>query len=407
MHPKHLDIHDFTYQLPDDRIAKYPLPQRDESKLLLYKNGAIGETSFANLPQHLPEKSLLVFNNSKVIEARLLFQKPTGGHIEIFTLEPAAMDVTMAMQQQGSIDYVCLVGGLNKWKSGPLIKVFNLPDGTEVELIATLINKRGEDNIIRLAWQPAQVHFAEILHGAGNIPLPPYLQRATEKSDAERYQTIYAKADGSVAAPTAGLHFTDAVMQGLIANKHATAFVTLHVGAGTFKPVKSDTIGGHHMHAEYIDVTQELIQNLIENDWVIAVGTTSMRTLETLYWMGVKAIIQPNISASDIEISQWELYDELIEKANAIDKKIALLALINWMKIKDSNRLICKTQILIAPGYPFKICKGIITNFHQPQSTLLLLIAALVGPDWKKIYAFALQNNFRFLSYGDSSLLLV
>ena len=411
--PKHLPISEFTYELPADRIARYPLAERDASQLLVHKNGETRHTNFGSIASEIPAGTLLVFNNSRVVEARLLFQKETGGIIEIFALEPHEQyaDITTAMQQQHNILYKCLVGGASKWKPGMILSKSVMHDNAQVEIAARITERRADCFVIEFTWEPPQLSFAAVLHALGQIPIPPYLQRPAAETDTERYQTIYAKADGSVAAPTAGLHFTPAVMEQLAAKHIDTAYVTLHVGAGTFMPVKSDTMEGHSMHAEFIEADIALIEKLIQTDHIMAVGTTSCRTLESLYWMGVKAFHQPNISLGKLELQQWEVYETWQERA--VDKAIALQALIEWIKKNNirknddvsSPKLIVKTSIIIAPGYTFRIIGGMVTNFHQPQSTLLLLVAALVGPQWKAIYDYALQHGFRFLSYGDSSLL--
>ena len=402
-HPKDLLIADFSYELPDEKIAKYPLQERDASKLLLYNNGEISETIFGNIADHLPTNSLLVFNNSKVIQSRLSFTKPSGGVIEIFILEPCLEygDITTAMKRIGSIRCNCLVGGAKKWKQGKLEKVL-LNNVEPVILTAQIIEKLNEAFIIEFNWQP-EVDFATALNIFGNTPIPPYLHRSSDETDKERYQTIYAKEDGSVAAPTAGLHFTNDVMQSLQNKNIAHAYVTLHVGAGTFKPVKSATIAGHEMHAEYIIVGASFIEKLLNYKEVIPVGTTSMRTIESLYWMGVKAKLHKGISLADLEIKQWDVYDELMQYN--VSKEVALISLLQKMKEQNITSIKLQTQIMIAPPYESKIATAIITNFHQPQSTLLLLIAALTGTNWKKMYQYALENNFRFLSYGDSSLI--
>ncbi|MCU0333668.1 MAG: S-adenosylmethionine:tRNA ribosyltransferase-isomerase [Chitinophagaceae bacterium] len=406
MHPQLLSIKDFSYPLPDERIARYPLANRDESKLLMYRQGQISSGIFSELPDQLPTDSLLVFNNSRVVEARLLFEKPTGGLIEIFALEPHEdyADITTAMNACGSIRYKCMVGGASKWKAGMVLQKQLLYEGSTVLMEARMEERRSDCFVIQLNWTPADWPFAQILHLLGEIPIPPYLQRHAEASDAERYQTVYAQNDGSVAAPTAGLHFTPAVLQRVADAGIGQAFVTLHVGAGTFKPVKADTMQGHDMHAEFLDVPAELLPKLAAATRIIPVGTTSMRTLESLYWMGVKAAHMPDIELTGLEIQQWEVYDRW--QALALPPQAALMALHGWLEKNNRKRLIIKTQIIIAPGYQFGLCKGLITNFHQPQSTLLLLVAALVGPAWKDIYQYALNNDFRFLSYGDSSLLL-
>lgn len=408
MHPKNLSISDFTYNLPADRIAKYPLEERDKSKLLVYKNEEITASSYRNLAEFLPDETLLVFNNTKVVEARLLFQKPTGGVIEIFCLEPDNKypDITTAMLQKGKVTWKCLIGGASKWKHGMALKKIINRNAEEVIAEAAIVDRLTDCFVVELTWQPAELSFAEVLHLAGFIPLPPYLHRDAEEEDKSRYQTIYAKYDGSVAAPTAGLHFTDAVFEKLSAKNIQKEFVTLHIGAGTFKPVKSEKLDEHQMHAEFIEISADSIQNLINYSakTIVAVGTTSLRTIESLYWMGVKLIIQPNATIDEISIHQWDPYEIA---HNNISTKDALDTLYNWMVKNRLTRLITKTQILIAPGYSLKVANGIITNFHQPQSTLLLLIAAIVGNEWKKIYEYALKNGFRFLSYGDGCLLWV
>ena len=411
MLPKNLFIKDFTYDLSDEKIAKYPLPQRDESKLLIYKDNIISQDIYYNLNNYLPENSLLIFNNTKVVEARLLFEKSSGGIIEIFCLEPDEQyaDITSAMLQKEKVLWKCLVGGAKKWKEGSLIKLINY-DSKEIILSATIVEKRTNHFLIELSWNDDRITFGEVLHHAGLIPLPPYLNREAEKKDNETYQTIYAKHDGSVAAPTAGLHFTERLFEKLAQKNIQRNFITLHVGAGTFKPVKKETIHEHEMHAEFIDVSHSFIQNLIENidKTIVAVGTTSLRTLESLYWMGVKieesreSIIGSNPDIEDISVHQWDPYN--VERTS-ISVKESLENLLQWMKQNNLERLITKTQIIIVPGYKFNVIKGLISNFHQPQSTLLLLVAALVGDDWKKIYSYALDNYFRFLSYGDGSLL--
>lgn len=406
MHPKHLSVKDFTYQLPEEKIARFPLADRDQSKLLIYKDHKITEDQYSNLAVHLPENALLVFNNTKVVEARLLFQKSTGGWIEIFTLEPHRKysDISSAMKMKGKVWWNCLIGGAGKWKRGQILqKQIHLP-GQDLDVQARIVERWPDQFTIEFCWHPDSLSFAEILHFAGVMPIPPYLKRESVLLDQERYQTIYASADGSVAAPTAGLHFTENVFEALKSRSIQTAFVTLHVGAGTFMPVKTETLEGHHMHAEFIDVDAAFIKRIAESTGdIFAVGTTSLRTLESLYWMGLKCYRQPLISPDEITIMQWEVYDEL--EKHAVSKKNALLALLNWMAAHSMERLIVKTQILIAPGYKPKIINGLITNFHQPNSTLLVLVAALIGNDWHKVYAYALSNQFRFLSYGDGCLL--
>jgi S-adenosylmethionine:tRNA ribosyltransferase-isomerase len=395
--PRNISIHDYTYVLPEDRIAKYPLAERDASKLLIYKDEVITEDVYKNITQHIPENSLLVFNNTKVVEARLLFKKESGATIEIFCLEPddKYADITTAMLQKEKVLWKCLVGGFSKWKHGQILQKKIHCNDKVIILSASFKEKRGEAFIIELSWNDEVISFAELLHLTGAIPLPPYIKRLAEESDIERYQTVYAAHDGSVAAPTAGLHFTENIFTQLKRKTVHSDFVTLHVGAGTFKPVKTVLMQDHEMHAEWIDVPKATIENIVQHlgKNIIAVGTTSLRTIESLYWMGVK---------KSGDLHQWEAYD-LAEKN--ISPKDALESLLTWMEHQKLERLITKTQILIAPGYEFKIVDGLITNFHQPQSTLLLLVSALIGADWRKVYDHAMQHDFRFLSYGDGSLL--
>jgi S-adenosylmethionine:tRNA ribosyltransferase-isomerase len=407
---KNLEIKDFDYDLSDEKIAKHPLPERDKSKLLIYNKGVIKEDIFSNIADHLPKESLLVFNNTKVVEARLLFKKGTGTTIEIFCLEPSDVyaDITTAMLQHKKVLWNCLVGNTKKWKDEILVKTIELNDKT-IQLSAKKINRQQENFTIEFFWNDDTLSFAEILHVAGVIPLPPYLHRDAEKDDAVRYQTVYAKYDGSVAAPTAGLHFTNDVFRKLAAKNIERNFVTLHVGAGTFKPVKTETMETHKMHSEFFEVELTLIEKLIHrsNKPIIAVGTTTLRTLESLYWMGMKIRETSNgkgkteIKIEDIAIHQWDAY-----KLNKVSISVedSLKALLHWMKENKLNKLISKTQIIIAPPYKLKIANALITNFHQPKSTLLLLVAAVIGDDWRKVYNYALRNNFRFLSYGDSNL---
>lgn len=406
MHPSQLQISDFTYDLPDERIARYPLTERDLSKLLIYQDGSIHSDVYRHLPQHLPKNSLLVFNNTKVIEARILFQKDTGSKIEIFCLEPAAgVELTQAMMSQGTVRWTCLVGGAGKWKQQFLEKQLQTPKGT-VLLKAEKISIQQGSFEIEFSWDNTYFTFAELLHYAGVLPLPPYLQRQTEAADYDRYQTVYARHQGSVAAPTAGLHFTPQLLVQLQDKGIKHSFVTLHVGAGTFQPVKSATMQDHPMHREWIDVHANAIEELLAQlpNPIIPVGTTSLRTIESLYWMGVKALLNPKATIDQLEVQQWDAYDLPLQNASAKD---ALQALLDWMKKQQQEQIICHTQILIAPGYSARVAAAIITNFHQPNSTLLLLVAALIGDDWRKVYSYALANDFRFLSYGDGSLLWV
>ncbi|MFT3702682.1 MAG: S-adenosylmethionine:tRNA ribosyltransferase-isomerase [Agriterribacter sp.] len=406
MHPGQLHIKDFIYPLPDERIATHPLPNRDDSKLLVYKSGSIQNDHYRNIASHIPAGSLLVFNDTKVVEARLKFQKPSGGMIEIFCLSPHAKypDITNAMMQQGKVWWNCLVGGASKWKHGIVLEKKIELSGSTIHLKAAIIGRFPDSFLVEMSWEPSHITFAEILHSGGLLPLPPYIKRELEKNDTERYQTIYANQDGSVAAPTAGLHFTQRIFELLKAKNINTEFVTLHVGAGTFKPVKADSMQDHTMHAEFIDVEKKSIEALLRHTGdIFCVGTTALRTVESLYWMGVKVKQQPEIQLKDLIIGQWEVYDSLMQ--HRVPVKESLHALLRWMGSNAMQRLVTQTQILIAPGYTPAVIKGLITNFHQPQSTLLLLVAALIGDDWKKVYQYALENDYRFLSYGDGCLL--
>ena len=404
MHPKQLSISDYTYQLPEHRIANYPLPVRDASRLLVYDKGIIRDDNYKNITSYIAPGSVLIFNNTKVVEARILFQKPTGGTVEIFCLEPHEQyaDISSAMSEKGKVWWQCLVGGASKWKHGEVLKKIITDHGKEIILQAVYVEKRMGSFVIELSWSDLEMSFAELLHHAGAIPLPPYIKRKAESSDAERYQTIYASLDGSVAAPTAGLHFTDELFREFAKKNIQRKFVTLHVGAGTFKPVKSETMEQHDMHAEYIDVSKETISDILANldNRIIAVGTTSLRTIESLYWLGVKMSIENNQAIP--ELLQWDPYDL---HGPDLPVQQALQNLLTWMESNSQEKLVTKTKIIIAPGYKPRIADGLITNFHQPKSTLLLLIAALVGDDWKKIYEHALQNDYRFLSYGDGCFL--
>ncbi len=406
MHPKELSISSFSYHLHDNRIARFPLEERDASKLLVYKNGLVSDDHFKNITNYLPSGSLLVFNQTRVIEARILFTKSSGGVLEVFLLDPSNKypDITHALQQQGMVEWKCLVGGASKWKNGYIPeKKIDTPIG-EIILSAQIVERTAESFNIRFTWTPATLSFADVIHHLGQVPLPPYLKRAPEITDQERYQTVYAKEMGSVAAPTAGLHFTENVFRQIREKEVRQIFVTLHVGAGTFRPVKSTQMDGHIMHAEWIDVPLTVIEMLADkSQQLFAVGTTSMRTLESLYWMGVKVISNSSITSDQLEITQWEVYDYL-SPVN-ISTKESLTALAQWLKRNDLQSLITKTQILIAPGYQCKMIDGLITNFHQPESTLLLLVAAVIGAKWKSVYEFAIDHNYRFLSYGDASLL--
>lgn len=407
LHPRYLNISNFTYNLPEEKIAFFPLEQRDQSKLLIYKNGAITESNYQNIDAQLPAGSLAIFNNTRVVEARLLFKKPTGGQIEIFCLEPHEQyaDVTTAMLQTQKVLWLCLIGGAAKWKNGQVLQLAVENHMGEILLEARFVEKRADSFVIELSWTPGTLPFAEVLHKAGKIPLPPYIKRMTEATDADRYQTVYAEADGSVAAPTAGLHFTNAVLDKLHQKNIQTDFVTLHVGAGTFKPVKAATMDEHEMHSEFILVTPELIKNMQAQKAgpIVAIGTTSLRTIESLYWLGAKLSANPDCFNNEIPcLQQWDAYEEALQKYSRTE---ALQAILDYLNKKQLKELVAKTQIIIAPGYAFKIADGLITNFHQPASTLLLLVAAFIGDDWQKVYDYALENDFRFLSYGDGSLL--
>jgi S-adenosylmethionine:tRNA ribosyltransferase-isomerase len=400
--PQEIHIDEYDYSLPDERIAKYPLTERDASKLLLYRKGEISETIFRSLTDYLPKNTLLVRNNTRVVQARMVFAKETGARIEVFCLEPhQPSDYVLAFQQTACCEWVCMVGNLKKWKEGKLIRRFQVANH-EVTLTAEKVASAGLSHTIRFEWDNALLTFADILDKVGELPIPPYLNRATQEADKETYQTVYAKIKGSVAAPTAGLHFTDSVLADLAQHGIGAAEVTLHVGAGTFQPVKSDEIGDHKMHAEMISVTKSTVELLLKNpESVIAVGTTSVRTLESLYFIGRQLIL--NHGQSDFLVAQWEPYQESEAFPTT---EVALQELVNYMDLNRLAKINAATRIIIAPGYKFHVVKGLITNFHQPRSTLLLLISAFVGNDWKKIYDFAFNHEFRFLSYGDSSLLL-
>ena len=401
--PRHIRISEYNYPLPDERIAKYPLAQRDHSKLLIYNKGEVGEDVFYNLPSHLPQGSLMVFNNTKVIQARMHFRKTTGALIEVFLLEPAVpTDYELMFQTTGRCAWYCLVGNLKKWKEGSLEREIEVR-GSSLTIRATRGELHGTSYRVDFEWS-GDVSFAEIIDVMGELPIPPYLNRATEERDKTTYQTVYSKIKGSVAAPTAGLHFTPEVLTALDAYGIEREELTLHVGAGTFKPVKSEEIEGHEMHTEFISVRRETIQKLIDHHAsAIAVGTTSVRTLESLYFMGLKVMHNPDLSESALHVSQWEPYSL---SGDSVDAETALQALASWMDSHHLSVLHSSTQIIIAPGYDYRIVKMLVTNFHQPQSTLLLLVSAFVKGDWHRIYDYALSHDFRFLSYGDSSLLI-
>ena len=402
MDTKHIHISDYNYPLPDERIAKFPLKQRDRSKLLIYNKGLVGEDLFFHLPQYLPKGALMVMNNTRVIQARMHFRKETGALIEVFLLEPAEpSDYELMFQTTGRCAWYCLVGNLKKWKEGTLIREIEI-NGETVKVKATRTGEHGTSHRIDFEWG-GDCSFAEIIDVMGELPIPPYLNRETQESDKTTYQTVYSKIKGSVAAPTAGLHFTPEVLQALDEHGIDREELTLHVGAGTFKPVKSEEIADHEMHTEYIAVRRQTLQKLLDHGCqAIAVGTTSVRTLESLYFMGCKLLKNPDLTEVQLHVNQWEPY----ETENAVPVAEAIQAIISWLDRHELTTLHSSTQIIIAPGYNYKIVKMLITNFHQPQSTLLLLVSAFVHGDWHKIYDYALAHDFRFLSYGDSSLLI-
>lgn len=419
METKHIHISDYNYDLPDSLIAKFPVSPRDTSKLLIYRHGEISDDIFYNLPKYLPQKSLMVFNNTKVIQARMHFRKETGALIEVFLMEPAApTDYELMFQTRGECSWLCMVGNLKKWKEGSLVRTFDVA-GSTINFKATMRRdiidaKSGGTNYwVDFAWDNPQVSFAEILDAVGELPIPPYLNRETQDSDKTTYQTVYSKIKGSVAAPTAGLHFTDKVLAAIDAAGVRREELTLHVGAGTFKPVKSEEIDGHTMHTEYVCVRRDTLQTLLDYDCcAIAVGTTSVRTLESLYYMGVKLEANPDAAEEDLHVCQWEPYEKADGTpvgGNLIDgitPQKAISNIIAWLDKNNLKTLHSSTQIIIAPGYEYKIVKVLVTNFHQPQSTLLLLVSAFLKGDWRNVYDYALSHDFRFLSYGDSSILI-
>lgn len=402
--PRSLQIQEYDYDLPLEQIAQYPLETRDSSRLLICNKNSISESSFLDLPSLLPKNTLLVFNNTRVIRARFEFHKTSGARIEIFCLEPSAptIDLQQAFAAISESHWKCYVGNLKKWKED--ILQLEVPTPAKPLKIWAKKTASEKDTVnVQFTWNDPSMSFSEVMEAAGHIPLPPYINRADEDVDALRYQTIFAREQGSVAAPTAGLHFTENIMKSLKANKVSFEWVTLHVGAGTFKPVSALNIGGHEMHHEHYAVNRDLILQLIrhQNNPVIPVGTTSMRTLESLYWLGAR--ISRQSAQTRLVTEQWEPYDGTDHNCSV---EIALKALLNFMDESVTNILQASTGLLIAPGYQFRICKGLITNFHLPKSTLLLLVAALIGPEWKNAYQFALQQGFRFLSYGDSCIFI-
>ncbi len=398
-----ININDYDYDLPQERIAQYPVAERDGSKLLIYKEGRISKDIFKNIGEYLPSDSLLVFNNTRVIRARLLFNKESGAAIEILCLEPLfPSDYSQSFGSKDPVEWKCIVGNLKKWKKGNLVTTFIYQNAT-YKLIAERLGNEGETQKIKFSWDNDIICFGEVIELAGHIPLPPYINRGDEQIDKERYQTVYSRIDGSVAAPTAGLHFTDYVFGQIKSKGIRKAEITLHVGAGTFKPVKSDNVINHEMHCEHFSINKKTIELINNFDGkVIPVGTTSVRTLESLYWMGVKLLIKPDEADLTVSLSQWEAY----ELPADISIRESLGAICKYLDKKNLTSLQASTSIMIVPGYKFRIISGLITNFHQPRSTLLLLISAFTGMKWKELYIFALNSNFRFLSYGDSSLLL-
>ena len=404
--PKHIRISEFNYPLPDERIAKFPLPVRDQSKLLLYRHGEVTEDIFTSLPDYLPANSLIIFNNTKVIQARLHFQQETGALIEVFCLEPIQPnDYALNFQQTEHAAWLCMIGNLKKWKEGALKREITVK-GKPLTLTAERGACHGTSHWVDFRWNNPEITFADILEVFGELPIPPYLNRETQESDKETYQTVYSKIKGSVAAPTAGLHFTPRVLDALREKGVALEELTLHVGAGTFKPVKSEEIEGHEMHTEYISVNRSTLEKLVAHEGkAIAVGPTSVRTLESLYHIGVTLLHNPNATEEDLHVKQWQPYETALETAAtpAVD---ALQAIIAYLDRHHMETLHSSTQIIIAPGYEYRIVKAMVTTFHQPQSTLLLLVSAFLHGDWRKIYDYALAHDFRFLSYGDSSLLI-
>ena len=400
---KHIKISEYNYPLPDERIAKFPLPVRDESKLLVYRHGEVSEDIFTSLPDHLERGEMMVFNNTKVIQARLHFRKETGALIEVFCLEPVQPnDYALCFQQTERCSWLCMIGNLKKWKEGTLKRIIEVKD-RQVTLTATRGECRGTSHWIDFAWDDDTLTFADVLEAVGELPIPPYLNRETQESDKQTYQTVYSKIKGSVAAPTAGLHFTERVLKALDERGIDREELTLHVGAGTFKPVKSEEIEGHEMHTEYISVSRRTIEKLIAHSGkTVAVGTTSVRTLESLYYIGVTLSRNPDADREELHVRQWMPYEEH-PRLTSVE---ALQHILDYLDRHGMEALHTSTQIIIAPGYEYKIVKKIVTNFHQPQSTLLLLVSAFVKGDWRKIYDYALGHGFRFLSYGDSSLLI-
>lgn len=442
INPRNIEIRDYDYPLPDERIARYPLAQRDQSQLLIFGRQTdaqglplIEQQHFCDLPSLVPAGSMVVFNNTKVIQARLHFRKPTGGIVEVFCLEPERpKDYQQNFAAEHECWWTCLVGNSKKWKEGPLSLSVTMPDGRLVTLYCERAGSLGPSQLIHFYWDqpgtsPLAVSFAQLLDAMGELPIPPYLNRATEESDKQTYQTVYSRIQGSVAAPTAGLHYTPEVLDALQRNNVDLQYLTLHVGAGTFKPVKSETIEGHDMHTEFISVPRSVIQNIHDflqsradhptplhrsgvgaRSLLIATGTTSVRTLESLYYIGEKLVqhdASRPVQAEDLVVHQWEPYDQ----EHTLSTLDALRAILDYLDRTGQDTLVTATQILIAPGFRYRLVEVIVTNFHMPQSTLLLLVSAFVdgedlaGPNWHRIYQYAMNHGFRFLSYGDSSIL--
>lgn len=402
--PKEIKISDYTYSLPEERIAKFPLAHRDESKLLICNKGEISHDVFKNIKTYLPSGSLMICNNTRVIQARLHFHKDTGALIEVFLLEPhTPRDYEQVFQRRKSCSWICMIGNLKKWKEGRLKRTI-IVAGREVTLSVERCGEEQTGYVCTFNWD-TDASFADILDAVGELPIPPYLNRPTQESDKTTYQTVYSKIKGSVAAPTAGLHFTPAVLQDIDAYGVERDEVTLHVGAGTFRPVKSERIEGHEMHREFFSVRRSTIDKLIEHGGhAVAVGTTSVRTLESLYYIGCRLLQNPNLEEEELCIGQWEPYETSMQ---GVDSVKALTAVRSWLQDRNKMSIHSSTKIIIVPGYKYHIVNYLITNFHQPQSTLLLLVSAFIGEDWRKVYEYALKNDFRFLSYGDSSLLVL
>ncbi len=397
-----LNLEEYDYLLPAEKISQYPLQQRDRSKLLVYDKGLITDTLFNNIHSYIKTDSLLVFNNTRVIKARLFFKKPSGAGIEVFCLEPVdPSDYALSFSSKQPVEWKCIIGNLKKWKDG-IVNLEFVREGKKSKLSAEKAGKSGEAWIIKFSWDSPGMTFGEVIESAGVVPLPPYINRKAEQEDSIRYQTIYSLVKGSVAAPTAGLHFTGEVLRNLQLRGISMAELTLHVGAGTFQPVKSHSIRDHQMHSEHFFISVETIEKLIKNSGkIVAVGTTSMRAIESLYWLGLKPDLETESESTQFFVDQWEPYT-LRANLSTVESFEKILRYMQRNKLEEMH---IATRIIIAPGYEFKITDGLITNFHLPRSTLLLLVSAWTGKEWKRIYDYALGNDFRFLSYGDSSLL--